>query len=58
MLWISDQAFDIVEKANGHMKPDAAYRIACQIWLVKNDHLSVSKLGEVLPHLSGKTAHN
>lgn len=58
LLWISDKAFDIVEKKSGDMKPDAAYRIACQIWLVKNDHLSVSKHGGVLPHLSGKTAHN
>jgi hypothetical protein len=58
MLWISERAFDIVEKAGGDMTPDAAYRIACQIWLVKNDLLSVSKHGGVLPHLSGKTAHN
>jgi hypothetical protein len=58
MLWISERAFDIVEKAGGDITPDAAYRIACQIWLVKNDLLSISKHSGVLPHLSGKTAHN
>ena len=58
LLWISECAFDIVEKAGGNMTPNAAYRIACQIWLVKNNLLSISKHGGVLPHLSGKTAHN
>lgn len=58
LLWISERAFDIVENAGGDMTPDAAYRIACQIWLVKNDLLSISKHGGVLPLLAGKTAHN
>ena len=58
MLWFSECAFDIVEKAGGDMTPDAAYRIACQIWLMKNDLLSISKHGGVLPHLAGKIAHN
>ena len=58
LLWISECAFDIVEKAGGEMIPDAAYRIVCQIWLVKNNLQSISKHGGVLPHLSDKTAHN
>lgn len=58
LLWISECSFVIVEKAGGNITPDAAYRIACQIWLVKNNLLSISKYGGVLPHLSGKTAHN
>lgn len=58
MLWISEHAFAIVEKAGGNMTPDAAYRIACQIWLVKNGLLTISKHGGVLPHLAGKSAHN
>lgn len=58
LLWISECAFDIVEKAGVEMTPDAAYRIACQIWLVKNNLLSISKHAGVLPHLAGKSAHN
>lgn len=38
------------------MTPDAAYRIACQSWLVKNALLSISKHGRMLPQSSGKTA--
>lgn len=57
-IWISECSFDIMEKAGKKMMPDAAYRIACQIWLVKNNLLSVSKNGGVLPHCSGNSAHN
>ena len=57
LLWISECAFDIVEKAGGDITPDAAYRIACQIWLVKTTCFQSLNTG-VLPHLSGKTAHN
>lgn len=57
LLWISERAFDIVEQAGDNVTPDSAYRIACQIWLVKNNLLSISKNGEVLPHCSGKSAH-
>lgn len=51
-LWISERAIDIVKKAKKNLTPDAAYRLACQIWLVKNNLLSISKNGEVLPHSS------
>jgi len=57
-VWISKRAFDIVEKAGRKTTPDSAYRIACQIWLVKNGLLSISKNDGVLPRSSGKTAHN
>jgi len=56
-IWISECAFDIVEKAERKMTPDSAYRIACRIWLVKNGLLSISKHGGVLPHSSGNSAH-
>ncbi|SDP19687.1 hypothetical protein SAMN05660330_02081, partial [Desulforhopalus singaporensis] len=51
-LWIYERAIDIVKKAKKNLTPDAAYRSACQIWLVKNNMLSISKNGEVLPYSS------
>lgn len=57
-LWISERASDIVEKAGKNLTPDAAYRVACQIWLMKNGMLSISKHGKVLPYSSGNSAHN
>lgn len=57
-LWISERALDIVEEAAEKITPASAWRIACQIWLVKNGLLTISKQKEVLPYFLEKTAHN
>ncbi|WP_092226437.1 hypothetical protein [Desulforhopalus singaporensis] len=51
-LWIYKRAIDIVKKAKKNLTPDAAYRSACQIWLMKNNIFSISENGEMLPHSS------
>lgn len=57
-LWIYNRAVDIMEQAGKNVSQSSAWRIACKLWLMKNDLLSISKNDEVLPPLSGKTAHN
>lgn len=57
-LWINERALGIVKKAADKITPAAAWRIACRIWLVENGLLSISKSGNVLPHLSEKSAHS
>lgn len=57
-LWINNRAVDIMEQAGKNVSQSSAWRIACKLWLMKNDLLSISKNDEVLPPLSGKTAHN
>ena len=53
-----ERAADIMQQAEKKISQSSAWRIACKLWLMKNDLLSISKYDEVLPPLSGKTAHN
>jgi len=57
-LWICERAVDIMQQAGKRIAQSSAWRIACKIWLVKNDLLSISKYNEVLPPFTRKTAHH
>ncbi len=57
-LWICERAATIMQQAGENVSKSSAWRIACKLWLVKNNLLSIVKYDEVLPPLSLKTAHN
>jgi hypothetical protein len=57
-LLISERAYSIEEIAGEKITPATAWKIACQIWLLKNSLLTISKRKEALSYFPQRTVHN
>jgi hypothetical protein len=56
--WIRNFSMELMEKSDYKISGETAWRIAVRNWLQKNNLITITKNGKVLPYSSEKLCHN
>jgi len=55
--WIKNFSMELMEKSDYKISGDTAWRIAARNWLQKNNLITITRNGKVLPYFLGKMCH-